>query len=307
MAEFQTSASSAALSADDHAPTVSIGMPVYNGEEYIRDALDALLQQAFTNFELIISDNASSDETESICREYAERDVRIHYFRQKENMGAAANFQFVLDHAQAGLFMWAAYDDKWEKNYLREATLLLCDEGVDFVFPTFAVRSIKLNIVKKFDRELFRFIESTNRKQRVLQFLALHHDSHKCNIVYSLFRTEFLRVAIKRQDIGNDGALGAVILGLGRGKLLSGALFSKRYPRIWPGALSVFFAWFYKNRSKEFELAKEAALNRLGVLFPEYMDEIKAIFDRYFPYTHEKCYRICLIDNGPGMGKNDGS
>lgn len=286
---------------------ISIGMPVYNGEEYIRDAISSLLRQTFTNFELIISDNASSDETETICRQYAARDARIHYFRQKENMGAATNFQFVLEHAQSVFFMWAAHDDKWAENYLREATSLLCDERVDFVFPSFSVKSIRLGVGKNFAPDFFSFIESTDRKLRVLQFLALHHDSHKCNIVYSLFRTEFIRAALKIQDIGNDGALGAVILGLGRGKLLSGALFSKRYPRIWPGAFSVLFAWFYRNRSKEFELAKEAALNRLGVLFPEYMDEIKAIFDRYFPYTHEKCYRICSIGNGLSMrGGNNG-
>jgi len=267
-----------------------------------------LLNQTFFNFELIISDNASTDRTEEICRKYLQRDARIIYFRQKENIGAAANFQFVLDHAQTGLFMWAAYDDEWAKNYLMDAAALLGDENIDFVFPTFSVRSIKLNIGKKFDREIFGFIESTDRKQRVLQFLALHHDSHKCNIVYSLFRTEFLRSALKIQDIGNDGALGAAILGLGCGKLLSGTLFSKRYPRLWPGALSALFAWFYSNHSKEFELAKEAALNRFRALFPEYIDEIKIIFDRYYPYTHEKCYRICSIDNRlGGQEKNNGS
>lgn len=287
---------------------VSIGMPVYNGEKYIRDALNTLLQQTLTDFELIISDNASSDQTESICREYVQRDARIVYFRQKENLGAAANFQFVLDRARADLFMWAAYDDEWAKNYLMNATALLGDGNIDFVFPTFSVRSIKLNIGKKFDEEIFGFIESTDRRQRVLQFLALHHDSHKCNIVYSLFRTEFLRAALKMQDIGNDGALGAAILGLGRGKVLSGALFRKRYPRLWPGALSILFSWVYKNQSKEFELTKEVALNRLSALFPEYIDEIKVIFDRYHPYTHEKCYRICSIDNRlGGHGKNNGS
>lgn len=276
-------------------PLVSIGMPVYNGEEYLRDALNSLLEQTFDNFELTISDNASTDKTEEICREYAKLDTRIHYFRQANNIGAASNFQFVLNQARGGLFMWAAYDDKWAKNYLMDATVMLCDGAIDFVFPAFEVRSIKLNISKKFGSDVFEFIDSMDRRQRVLQFLALHHDSHKCNIVYSLFRTEFLRTAIKIQDIGNDGALGATILGLGRGKLLSGAIFSKRYPKLWPGALSVIFSWLYGEHSKEFESAKEAALNRLCVLFPEYVDEIKEIFSRYHPYSHEACYRICSI------------
>lgn len=277
------------------AAKLSIGMPVYNGEEYIRDALDSLLGQTFVDFELIISDNASTDTTEKICLEYARRDSRIFYFRQKENIGAVANFQFVFEHAQTNLFMWAAYDDKWAKNYLMDATGMLRDEAIDFIFPAFEVRSIKFKISRKFGRDVFEFIDSMDRRERVLQFLALHHDSHKCNIVYSLFRTEFLRAALKIQDIGNDGALGATILGLGRGKLLSGAIFSKRYPKLWPGALSVIFSWLYGEHSKEFESAKEAALTRLCVLFPEYTDEIKEIFSRYQPYTHESCYRICSI------------
>jgi len=72
-------------------------MPVYNGEKYIREALDSLLAQTFTDFELIISDNASTDGTQVICEEYAARDPRIRYVRQRENRGAVANFRFVLD------------------------------------------------------------------------------------------------------------------------------------------------------------------------------------------------------------------
>jgi glycosyltransferase involved in cell wall biosynthesis len=92
-------------------PKVSIGMPVYNGEPFIREALDSLLAQTFTDFELIISDNASTDGTEAICREYAAKDDRIRYVRQPENRGALANFQFVLDEAVGEYFMWAAADD----------------------------------------------------------------------------------------------------------------------------------------------------------------------------------------------------
>lgn len=289
-------------------PRVSIGMPVYNGDKYVRDALDSLLAQTFSNFELIISDNGSTDKTSSICEEYAKRDARILYVKQSENKGAVTNFQFVLDRARGEFFMWAAYDDLWAKNYLRDALALLNEENIEFVFPTFSVRSIKLNIGKKFGGEIFRFIESTNRQQRVLQFLVLHHASHKCNIVYSLFKAEFLRCALKIQDISNDGVLGAVILGLGRGKILDGAMFRKRYPGLWPGALSSFFAWYYKNHSKEFELAKDVALNNFDVLFPEYINEIRVIFDHYQPFTYEKCYRICSIDSGQSrQGGNNGS
>ena len=71
-------------------PKVSIGMPVYNGAPFIREAIESLLSQTFTDFELVISDNASTDRTEAICREYAEKNQRIRYVRQSENRGATA-------------------------------------------------------------------------------------------------------------------------------------------------------------------------------------------------------------------------
>ncbi len=101
-----------------YTPKVSIGMPVYNGEKYIREALDSLLAQTFTDFELIISDNASTDATAAICQEYAARDSRLRYVRQSENRGPTANFQFVLAEAVADYFMWAAADDVWDAKYI---------------------------------------------------------------------------------------------------------------------------------------------------------------------------------------------
>ena len=93
-------------------------MPVYNGELFIREALNSLLNQTFTDFELVISDNASTDGTEMICQEYADKDKRIRYVRQVQNRGATANFQFVLDAAVGKYFMWAAADDLQSSNFL---------------------------------------------------------------------------------------------------------------------------------------------------------------------------------------------
>ena len=99
-------------------PKVSIGMPVYNGERLLRRALDALVRQDFGDFELVISDNASTDATAEICEIYARFDRRIRYIRQAENIGPSENFHFVLEQASAPLFMWAAHDDVWKPEYV---------------------------------------------------------------------------------------------------------------------------------------------------------------------------------------------
>ena len=113
-------------------PKVSIGMPVYNGELFIREALDSLLVQTFTDFELIISDNGSTDATEAICKDYAEKDVRIRYIRQPENRGPTANFQFVLDKSVGEYFMWCAVDDKRDQTFLEQSIEIL-DNSLDCV------------------------------------------------------------------------------------------------------------------------------------------------------------------------------
>src|SRR5437870_2543767 len=99
-------------------PLVSIGLPVYNAERYLRQALDSLLGQDYANLELIVSDNASADATESICRSYAERDGRLHYHRAEQNMGAIWNYNRVFELASGEYFMWAAHDDLRDSRYV---------------------------------------------------------------------------------------------------------------------------------------------------------------------------------------------
>ena len=92
-------------------PLVSVGLPVYNGERYLREAVDSVLGQTYVNLELVISDNASTDATEAICREYAARDPRVRYHRAERNRGAVWNFNRAFELARGEFFMWQAFDD----------------------------------------------------------------------------------------------------------------------------------------------------------------------------------------------------
>lgn len=97
---------------------VTIGLITFNGAPTIRRAIDSLLAQTYKNFELLISDNASTDKTADICREYAARDPRIRYIRQEKNLGAAGNLYFAPHAARGEYFMWAADDDWWDKTFV---------------------------------------------------------------------------------------------------------------------------------------------------------------------------------------------
>ena len=120
-------------------PPVAVGLPVYNGEKHIALTLDSILAQTFGDFELIISDNASTDRTEEICRDYAGRDRRIRYIRNPENLGASRNYNKVFEVSSGGpLFRWAAHDDLLAPTCLEKHKEIL-DNG-----PESAVMSITL-------------------------------------------------------------------------------------------------------------------------------------------------------------------
>ena len=104
---------------------VSIGLPVFNGERYLEQSLESILSQTYGNFELIISDNASTDGTEEICRRYAARDARVRYHRNPRNHGATFNFRRVALLSSGEYFLWAAHDDIFAPEYVERCVAVL--------------------------------------------------------------------------------------------------------------------------------------------------------------------------------------
>jgi glycosyltransferase involved in cell wall biosynthesis len=106
-------------------PTVSIGLPVHNGAAFVAEAIESILAQTFADFELVISDNASTDRTPEICRGYAAADRRIRFYRQETNIGAAPNFNLVFHRSSGKYFKWAAHDDLIRPTYLERCVAAL--------------------------------------------------------------------------------------------------------------------------------------------------------------------------------------
>jgi glycosyltransferase involved in cell wall biosynthesis len=118
-------------------PKVSVGLPVYNGEKFVKQALDSLLNQDFDGFEIILCDNASTDATEEICRAYAAQDRRIRYYRNDSNIGAAPNYRRVFQLAHGEYFKWFAHDDICLPTFLSRcyATMRAAPADVALVYP----------------------------------------------------------------------------------------------------------------------------------------------------------------------------
>ena len=109
----------------DEQPLVTIGMPIYNEERFLERTLESLRRQDYPNFEILISDNASTDRTGEIAQSIADVDPRVTYERTEENIGVAANFRRVEEKAQGKYFMWAAGHDVWSKNLLSDSVAAL--------------------------------------------------------------------------------------------------------------------------------------------------------------------------------------
>ncbi len=213
-------------------PRVSIGLPVYNGALHLPEALDSLLSQRFTDFEIILSDNASTDGTEAICRAYAAKDARIRYVRQEENIGPTANFNFVLSQSVAPYFMWAAHDDFWEPDFLGEMVAILdARADVEIAFCKFD----NVTYEERLRTRLFDMAELVQPSlyEGLNAFLRHAEYNGKANVFYGLLRREtVLRLGgVKIWGVGVWGADMLYVFSIlthGRLALSERVLFHKR-------------------------------------------------------------------------------
>jgi glycosyltransferase involved in cell wall biosynthesis len=205
-------------------PKISIGMPVFNGGKFIREALDSLLSQSFTDFELIISDNASTDDTETICLGYATKDSRIKYVRQDKNLGAVANFMFILNKAVGEYFMWAAADDYWSSNWLE---VLLGDFTADTSITFGHVVTIAENGTITRQHKYQRF--SKIKLLRLIQLFLSEENNHKPNFIYGLYNRSNLLKFHFGETYGADVHFVFEIVHHGRLSTNPNALLYKRF------------------------------------------------------------------------------
>jgi len=195
-------------------PLVSIGLAVYNGENYIREAIDSILAQTFEDFELIISDNASTDRTQAICLEYAAKDSRIQYHRNSYNRGCAWNQSRVIELAQGKYFKLAAHDDLIAPTFLEKCVEVLeKNPNIVLVHPwTRSINEIGEMIADERDGNRSSLAPPLNNPLRRLlipilgdgtmyidsaqpwiRFRSMVLTAHQCYHIFGLIRTSILK------------------------------------------------------------------------------------------------------------------
>jgi glycosyltransferase involved in cell wall biosynthesis len=191
----------------ERTPTVSVGLPVFNAERYLALALDSLLRQTFDDFELIVSDNGSTDATEEICRTYAREDSRLRFERINENRGATWNFNHVFHLARGRYFRWAAYDDLCAPTHLERLVHALQEASPRVVLCYTRTRLIDADGADLGEYEDRLALRDPRPSQRLVRLIR--HVGY-ANAIYGLIRPEALS---KTRLVGSYPSADLVLLG----------------------------------------------------------------------------------------------
>ena len=184
-------------------PLVGIGMPAYNGAQFIEAAIQSLLRQTEHRFELLVSDDCSTDETPAICARLARTDSRIKLIRQKVRLGLTENFRYVLRESRSRFFMWAAQDDAWAPDFLSETLALLMRQ------PDALGSMSAIKFVNELGDEvtIHRLSSRLGDRNPVTRAVSVAREGGY-HAMYSLFRRDSLPAGVELEDVfGQDLAL----------------------------------------------------------------------------------------------------
>lgn len=220
-------------SADEHmtcnkqAPTVSLAMPVYNGGQYIGEAIQSILDQTFEDFELIITDNASTDDTQQICLDFAEKDPRVRYHRNPQNLGAAGNYNRGFELARGEFLKWCAHDDNISPSYVEEAVRAL-NENEDAIMAYGRTQMIDSHGTH-LDGSASAILTDMGNPNSVKRFMQAVHAGGSCSAIFALFRkSELARSTLHRGYYQSDRALLSEMALLGTFEYLPEIVFYNR-------------------------------------------------------------------------------
>ncbi len=204
-------------------PRVSIGLPVYNGAAYLAGAIESILSQTYRDFELIISDNDSSDATREICLDFASRDSRIAYHRQDHNVGQGPNHNYCVKRASGEYFRWASHDDLVAPEYLAKCVAAL-DADPDAVLCHSVTK-----IIGRERESLIAHLPGVDAPRASDRFAAVILKPHWCVDIYGVIRRSALvETNLMSGYFGGDKTLLAELALLGRFLRIPEPLFMNR-------------------------------------------------------------------------------
>ena len=209
---------------NDHVPLLSIGLPVYNGERYLREAIDSILNQTYSDFELIISDNASTDLTGEICKAYGAQDTRVRYHRNSINIGGGKNTNQTYRMARGTYFRWAAYDDVCAPELFAKCIAVLEKDSSVVLCHSIVVE------IDEHGKPLETLDRNKGGSEKPHERLRnLSHMDYTCEEIYGIVRSDILRKTdLLRHYTDSDRTLLCQLALYGKFHQVSEPLFFRR-------------------------------------------------------------------------------
>jgi len=220
---------------------ITVGMTAYNSEKFIGDSIESLLAQTTRDIKILISDDASNDGTEEVCKRYMAIDSRICYVKQNKNLGPRANFEFVFKKCDTEYFMWASHDDVWCPTFIEKCILELeTNPDAGFVITRWIVESRNIPFLRRFFLPSMEFVADPDPIKRMMLYTSLPFSSFKDNLTYGIWRQLALSRIIsdtrKINYFSIGGAANEYALLLYRGCYTTSTFFRKRYRYVPPGS-----------------------------------------------------------------------
>ena len=203
-------------------PLVTVGIPTYNRAKFLTQTIDSVLNQTYNNIEILISDNASTDHTQSLCEQYKNTDTRITYIRQEKNLGPTPNFLEVLRSATGRFFMWLGDDDWIDSNYIEECmNVLLKEEDVTIAagYADYYIGDRKL-----YTGTVMNFLDVSGVERVKKYFSQVRHNS----VFYGVMRVAELRNVYIQNVLGGDLLMVAAMTFLGKVKSIKATRVHRR-------------------------------------------------------------------------------
>lgn len=231
-----------------------IGLPVYNGQNYISEAIDSILAQSYTDFTLIITDNASTDKTEEICRQYEKKDSRVTYIRRPKNIGAAENFNQAFWDTEGEYFKWASHDDILEPTFIEKClTVLENDKNVVLAYSKARKIDAAGKVIGNYDYDM-----RMDHNDPIFRFKDLILVNHFCISAFGIYRREILKkTPLIGKYVGSDRTLIAEIGLYGKQIEVPEYLFLRRdHPNASTAKYGQYnrLAWFDPNKRTQLNL-----------------------------------------------------
>jgi glycosyltransferase involved in cell wall biosynthesis len=233
-------------------PRVSVGMPVYNREKYVAASIEAHLNQTYGDFELILTDNCSTDRSEEICRDYASKDPRIRYYRNSSNLGAAGNYRRCFELATGEFFRWTPSDDLVSLNLLERAVDVLDhDPSVFVAYPRTKLIDAQGNITGDCEERLHLMDDQPSKR-----WAGVQRNIRLGNLHYGLNRADkFRKTGLMRNYNGGDFPLIAEM-----------SLYGKFY--------EIQDAYFYRRMHEEASSAMKSSAEVMAFYDPKKRDKL---------------------------------